>query len=120
MSEEVNEARHRRERDAAALSIRPILNPRSVALVGASRQPGSIGAALLANLKRCGFTGPIYPINPKAAEIDGLKAYPAVSVVGAPIDMALIAVPAPMVESAVRDCASAGVRAVVIVSSGFG
>src|SRR5512136_1058234 len=115
MSEEVNEARHRRERDAAALSIRPILNPRSVALVGASRQPGTIGAALLANLKRCGFTGPVYPINPKAKEIDGLPAYPTLSDVGAPIDMALIAVPASMVEDSIHDCARAGVRGVVIV-----
>ena len=119
-TEEVHQSRRRSERHAAARSIQPILNPRSVALVGASRQPGTIGAALLANLKRCAFTGPIYPINPKAAEIDGLTAYPAVSAVGAPIDMALIAVPAPMVESAVRDCARAGVRGVVIVSSGFG
>jgi acetate---CoA ligase (ADP-forming) len=120
MSEEVNEARHRREHHAAALSIRPILNPRSVALVGASRQPGTIGAAILANLKRCGFTGPVYPINPKAKEIDGLPAYPTLSDVGAPIDMALIAVPASMVEDSIRDCARAGVRGVVIVTSGFG
>ncbi len=119
-ADEVHEARHRNERHATARSIQPILNPRSVALVGASRQPGTIGAALLANLKRCGFTGRIYPINPKAAEVDGLPAFPSVSAVGAPIDMALIAVPAPLVENAVRDCARAGVRGVVIVSSGFG
>lgn len=119
-TEEIHEARHRRERHAAALSIRPILNPRSVAVVGASRQPGTIGAALLANLKRCGFTGPLYPINPKAAEIDGLPAYPSVSAVGAPVDMALIAVPASMVEDAIHDCARAGVRGVVIITSGFG
>lgn len=117
---EVHRTRQGTEQNAAARSISPILNPSAVALIGASRQPGSIGAALLANLKRCGFTGPIYPINPKAAEIDGLKAYPAVSAVGAPIDMALIAVPAPLVEGAIRDCARAGVRGVVIVSSGFG
>jgi acetate---CoA ligase (ADP-forming) len=119
-ADEVHEARRRNERHAAARSIQPILNPRSVALVGASRQPGTIGAALLANLKRCGFTGRIYPINPKAAEVDGLPAFPSVSAVGAPIDMALIAVPAPLVENAVQDCARAGVRGVVIVSSGFG
>jgi acetyl coenzyme A synthetase (ADP forming)-like protein len=119
-TEETHDATHRRERHAAALSIRPILNPRSVALVGASRQPGTIGAALLANLKRCGFTGPIYPINPKAKEVDGLPAYPSVSAVGAPVDMALIAVPASMVEDSIHDCARAGVRGVVIVTSGFG
>jgi len=117
---EAREARHRRERRAAALSVRPILNPRSVALVGASRQPGTIGAALLANLKRCGFTGPIYPINPKAKEVDGLPAYPTVCAVGSPVDMALVAVPASMVEDTIHDCARAGVRGVVIVTSGFG
>jgi acetyl coenzyme A synthetase (ADP forming)-like protein len=119
-TEEIHEARHRRERHAAALSLRPILNPGSVAVVGASRQAGTIGAALLSNLKRCGFKGPVYPINPKATEIDGLPAFPSVSAVGAPVDMALIAVPASLVEDAIHDCARAGVRGVVIITSGFG
>ncbi len=109
-----------RERHAVSLSLRPILNPKSVAVVGASRQPGTIGAALIDNVKNCGFTGPIYPVNPKADEIAGLRAYPSVSSIGAAVDMALIAVPAQMTEKAVRDCAQAGVRGVIIISSGFG
>ena len=119
-TEALQEAQQQREKHATARSIRPILNPASVALVGASRQAGSIGAAVLSNLKKSGFTGPIYPVNPKAAEIDGLKAYPTVGAIGAPVDMALIVVPAPFVEEAVHNCARAGVRAVVIISSGFG
>jgi acetyl coenzyme A synthetase (ADP forming)-like protein len=117
---EAVEAQFRRERAAAAQSVRSFLAPRSVAVVGASREAGSIGAALVSNLKQCGFTGAIYPVNPKAGEIDGLKAYPGVAAIGKPVDMALISVPAPMVEQAVRDCASAGVRSVVVISSGFG
>jgi acetyl coenzyme A synthetase (ADP forming)-like protein len=119
-TEESAEAQQRRERHAAAQSLRAILNPRSIAIIGASRRPGTIGAALAANLKQCGYTGAIYPINPKAGEIDGLTAYPCIAAVGQPVDMALISVPAPAVEQAVRDCANAGVRGVVVISSGFG
>jgi acetyl coenzyme A synthetase (ADP forming)-like protein len=104
---------------AAAESIRPVLAPRAVAVVGASRRPGTIGAALVANLKSAGFTGPIYPVNPEAAEIAGLRAHPRTSAIGAPVDLAVIAVPARAVEEAVADCAAAGVRAVVVISSGF-
>jgi len=108
-----------RERLAAAQSVRSFLNPRSVAVVGASRDAGSIGATLLANLQGAGFSGPIYPINPHVTEIGGLRAYPRVSAIGAPVDLAVIAVPAPVVESVVTDCAHAGVRGVVIISAGF-
>jgi acetate---CoA ligase (ADP-forming) len=87
--------------------------------VGASRRPGTIGHALLTNLQRHGFTGPIYPVNPHAREFDGLPAFPTVSAIGAPVDLALIAVPAPAVEDVVADCARAGVRGVVVISSGF-
>jgi len=108
-----------RERNATAQSVRSFLSPRSVAVVGASRHPGTIGAALVANLKRDGFTGPIYPVNPSAQEIDGLRAYPSVSAIAAPVDLAIIAAPAPAVEAVVADCAKAGVRGVVVISAGF-
>ncbi|MBI4516978.1 MAG: GNAT family N-acetyltransferase [Deltaproteobacteria bacterium] len=108
-----------RERHAAAQSVRAFLSPRSVAVVGASRHPGTIGAALLSNLKRDGFTGPIYPVNPGAGEIAGLRCYPSVSAIDGPVDLAIIAVPAAAVEPAVADCARAGVRGVVVISSGF-
>lgn len=118
-TEQVQEASLARERVAAARSLRPILNPRSVAIVGASRHPRTIGAALVANAKRSGFTGAIYPINPQAAEIEGFKAYPNLTAVHAQIDLAIIAVPAPAVEAAVAECAQVGVRGVVVISSGF-
>jgi acetate---CoA ligase (ADP-forming) len=120
MTAEFVAAQTRRERVATAASVRSFLNPQSIALVGASRKPGTIGAALLANLKRCGFRGSLYPINPAAQEIEGLPTYPAVSAIGAPVDMALIAVPAAAVEEAIKDCARAGTRSVVVISAGFG
>jgi acetyl coenzyme A synthetase (ADP forming)-like protein len=118
-TEESAEASLGRERHAAAESVRHLLEPRSVALVGASRKPGTIGAMLLANLKGSGFTGPIYPINPAAEEIDGLKAFRSIEAVGAPIDLAIVAVPAAAVEKVVIECARAQVRGVVVISAGF-
>jgi acetate---CoA ligase (ADP-forming) len=113
------QATYARERLAAAESVKGFLNPGSVAVVGASRRPGTIGTMLLANLRSCAFTGPIYPVNPKADEIDGLTAYPTVSAIGVPVDLAIVAVPAVAVEEVVADCARAGVRGVVVISAGF-
>lgn len=118
-TQEFLQASFARERAAAAQSIRSFLNPRAVAVVGASRRHDTIGGALLANLKREGFTGPIYPVNPRATEIDGLRCYPSVSAIGAPVDLAVIAVPAAAVEAVVTDCARADVHGVVVISSGF-
>ena len=61
---------------AAGESIRKLLHPRSVAVIGASRTRGKLGGALLANLQRAGFNGPVYPINPAASEVMGLRCYP--------------------------------------------
>jgi acetyl coenzyme A synthetase (ADP forming)-like protein len=112
-------AQHRRERAAAAASVRVFMHPRAVAVVGASERPESIGAALIDNVRRCGFTGAIYPVHPSAATIASLRAYPTVSAIGAAVDLAIIAVPAAEVEEVVADCARAGVRGVVVISSGF-
>jgi acetate---CoA ligase (ADP-forming) len=114
------EVHDRRDRHAAAESIRSVLEPRAVAVVGASREAGTIGAVLVENLVRCGFRGPIYPVNPAAREIAGLAAHPSVGAIGQPVDLAVIAVPASRVEEVVADCARAGVRAVVVISAGFG
>jgi acetyl coenzyme A synthetase (ADP forming)-like protein len=116
---QVRAASTERERVAAAQSIRAFLNPRSVAVVGVSRRGDGVGAMLLANLQRAGFTGQLYSIHPHADEINGLPAFPRVSAVGAPVDLALIAVPAAAVEEVVADCATAGVHGVVVISSGF-
>ena len=116
---QVRAASTERERAAAAQSMQAFLNPRAVAVVGVSRRGDGVGAALLANLQRAGFPGRLYPIHPHATAINGLPAFPRVSAVGAPVDLALIAVPASAVEDVVADCASAGVHGVVVLSSGF-
>ncbi len=118
-TEELREASLARERRAAARSVERLVRPASVAVVGASRLPDKIGGAIVANLKNGGFTGAIYPINPAAGQIHGFKAYPTVSAVGAPIDLAVIALPAAQVEQAILDCARAGVHGVVVISAGF-
>jgi acetyl coenzyme A synthetase (ADP forming)-like protein len=118
-TEEFVEASLARERRAVAESVRLILNPRSVAIAGASRRRDTIGGALVANVKRCGFAGPIYPVNPHATEIEGLRCYPSVNAIGAPVDLVIIAVPARLVESVVAECAQAGARGVVVISAGF-
>lgn len=108
-----------RDQRAAGRSLAPVLAPRSVALVGASARPGSVGRALLRNLQGR-FQGPLYLVNPHAELIDGAQVYPRVDAIGAPVDLAVIAVPAAGVESVVTDCARAGVRGVVVISAGFG
>ncbi|HVA69185.1 MAG TPA: GNAT family N-acetyltransferase [Candidatus Binataceae bacterium] len=118
-TDESRSASRHREWSAAAESIRKLMNPRSVAVVGATRSPARIGGAIVANLKRGGFTGAIYPINSTADEILGLRAYPTVSAVGAPVDLAIIAIPAPAVRLALEDCAHAQVHSVVVITSGF-
>src|SRR5262245_11949921 len=112
-------AQHRRERAAAAASVEVFLQPRSVAVVGASPRPGSIGAALIRNVHRCGFRGPVFPVHPSATEIDGLRAYPSLTAIGQPVDLVVVAVPAAQVEAIVAECARVGVRGVVVISAGF-
>jgi len=118
-TEQFMQASDTRDRLAVSRSVRGFLEPRAVAVVGASRTEGTIGHRLVVNLRSSGFTGPIYPVNPNATEIDGLRAYPTVSAIGAPVDLAVITVPAPAVETVVQDCARAGVRGVVVISAGF-
>jgi len=101
------------------MSIKQIMEPRSVAVVGASRNPAKLGAIILRNLVNLGFNGCIYPVNPNASEIMGLKAYPSVKDIPGEVDLAVIAVPAPQVPDVVRDCAEKMVKGVVVISSGF-
>ncbi|HSD10547.1 MAG TPA: GNAT family N-acetyltransferase, partial [Candidatus Binatia bacterium] len=118
-TEEADHASSVRERSAAARSIRPFLNPASVAVVGASPRRGTIGNALLVNLKRCGFTGRLYPVHLAAREVEGLPAYPRISAIGAPVDLAVVAVPARAVEEVVLDASRAGVHGLIVISAGF-
>ena len=107
------------QRAAARVSVAPFLCPRSIALVGASDKPGSIGALLLANLLASGFAGPVYPVNPRHRVIQGVPAYPDLSSCPQPPDLALVAVPAPLVAGVVDQAGRLGIRAVCVISAGF-
>ena len=93
--------------------------PKSVAVIGASREPGKVGNVVVRNLKRYGFTGEIYPINPRATEILGLKVYPTVMDVDDTIDLSVIVVPASIVPNAITECGEKGIDAAIIISAGF-
>ena len=108
-----------REHRAEARSVQRLLAPRSVAVVGASRERGTPGHELLRSLLRNGFEGPVFPVNPAASHVSGVKAYADVRDVPDQVDLAVIAVPAPEVADAVRACAAKGVRGLVVVSGGF-
>lgn len=95
------------------------LAPDAIAIVGASSKPNKIGAVPVRYLVEHGYKGKIYPINPGAREIAGLPSYPSMSAVGAPIDLAIFALPAGSVEAALEDAISAGVKSVVMFSAGF-
>lgn len=108
-----------RDRIATTASLRPLFQPRAVAVLGASRDPARIGNRLVQALVENRFAGPIYPVNPKATQVTGLQAYPSVRNVPGPVDLAIIAVPRDAVLTAVDECAAKGVRAVVVISAGF-
>lgn len=93
--------------------------PASIALVGASRDHEKIPGRLLAMLRKNEYPGKIYPVNPNYPEIDGLTCYKSIAEIGAPIDLAVIIIPARAVLPALEQCAAAGVRNAVIISSGF-
>ena len=107
------------DRAAATASLRPFFRPRSVAVVGASRDPLSIGYRLLDALVANRFQGPVYPVNPKTPVIGGIRAYPTVRDLPEPVDLAVIAVPRESVPAVVDDCAARGVRAIVVITAGF-
>lgn len=100
-------------------SLKCFFEPRSVAVVGASRNPLKYGYSLLKNLLDLEFDGKVYPVNPNAEEVLGLKAYPSVDAINEELDLAIIIVPASKVPDIMRDCAEKRVKGVVICSSGF-
>lgn len=108
-----------RRRIATAASLAPMLEPRAVAVVGASRDPASIGRRVVDALVKAGFTGRIYPVNPRAQEISGLRAYPTVRDAPAGVDLAVLVVPRDLVLGAVDECAAAGVKSLVVITAGF-
>jgi acetyl coenzyme A synthetase (ADP forming)-like protein len=115
----VEQKKVERERTSTLISLRSLLQPNSIALIGASRHPGTIGYILLQCLKNNGFPGSLYPINPNADFLMSLKTYPSVLDVPGDVDMAIIAVPAKIVASVADECGRKGIHVLVVISDGF-
>ncbi len=96
-----------------------LFTPKAVAVVGASSKPGKVGNALLKNLIEHGFKGPIYPINPKADQIEGLKCLPDIPSLPDGVDLAVIIIPAKGVPAAIEQCGAKGIGAAIVISAGF-
>jgi acetyltransferase len=100
-------------------NLTPILSPRSVAVIGASAREGSVGRALFANILFSGYTGIVYPVNPKARGILGVRVYRSVWDIPGGVDLAVIIVPSAVVPDVMEECGEKGVKGVVIISAGF-
>ena len=96
-----------------------IFKPQRVAVIGASEEPGSVGATLFRNLISAGFPGVVYPVNPKRESVQGVQAYPDVASLPRKPDLAVMATPAYTVPDIVRQCGEAGILGIVIISAGF-
>jgi acetyl coenzyme A synthetase (ADP forming)-like protein len=115
----VAEKEAERERVSTLASLRWLLEPQSVALIGASRHPGTIGYLLLKCLTQSGFSGKVYPVNPNVDSLMSLKTYPSVLAIPGDVDMAVIVVPAKIVAKVADECGHKGVHTLVVISDGF-
>jgi acetyl coenzyme A synthetase (ADP forming)-like protein len=109
-----------RQHSSTLASLHSVLFPRSVAVIGASRQPGTIGNLLLKCVLEGGFSGTAYPVNPNAEAVSSVKAYPSILDISGGVDLAVIAVPASLVARVADECGRKGVRAIIVISDGFG
>ncbi|WP_369249688.1 GNAT family N-acetyltransferase [Streptomyces sp. R41] len=110
-----------REQRAEARSVQRLLAPGSVAVIGAGRTPGGVGRSVLTNLRDAGFTGRLYAVNRalKEKELDGVPAHRSIRDIHEPVDLAVVAVPAPLVPEVVAECGEHGVQGLVVVSAGY-
>jgi acyl-CoA synthetase (NDP forming)/GNAT superfamily N-acetyltransferase len=118
------EAVAERERSADVASLRHVLTPASVAVIGVSRRPGSVGRAILENIIDAGFSGRVYAVNPRAGElradeVGGVPWMPSAAALPEPVDLAVIAAPAAAVAGIADDCGQQGVKALVVTASGL-
>jgi acetyl coenzyme A synthetase (ADP forming)-like protein len=115
----VIEKEEEREYISTLASLRTLLKPRSIALIGASRYPGTIGYIILQCLIQNGFSGKVYPVNPNTDSLMTLKTYPSVLDIPDDVDMAIIAVPARIANKVADECGHKGVHTLVVISDGF-
>ncbi|HEX5889082.1 MAG TPA: GNAT family N-acetyltransferase, partial [Pyrinomonadaceae bacterium] len=118
-TDEARKQFERRDSIASVNALKLFFEPRAVAVIGASRQRGTIGGEILHNLLSYGFKGAVYPVNPGADAIEGVPAFPTVEAVPGPVDLAVIVVPAAKVVEVASACARKGVKALVVISAGF-
>ena len=109
-----------RESRADVASLRHLLQPASIAVIGASRRRGSPGREILHNIVTGGFAGPVYAVNPRGQSMEGLHCLPSVADLPEDVDLAVIAVPAPAVPGVAAECGRRGVRSLVVITSGLG
>ena len=105
--------------ETAMRDLEPLFAPKSIAVVGASRTPGTVGNAIASNLVLGGYTGVVYPVNPKAKSIMASRCYPSVSSIDDHVDLVVIILPAPAVEKVVIEAADHGTKHLVVISAGF-
>ena len=108
-----------RERSADVASLRRVLAPASVAVIGASRRPGSVGRAILHNIVTGGFSGPVYAVNPAVTELDGVPCVPSAAALPEDVDLAVITTPAAAVVGIAEECGQRGVKALVVLAAGL-
>jgi acetyltransferase len=99
--------------------LSPIFSPQSVAVIGATETPNSVGRTMMENLVKGGFSGPIYPVNPKRPTVLGIKAYTSISACPTAPDLAVIITPPATVPGIVKDCGAKGVKGAIIITAGF-
>ena len=100
-------------------SLQPIFSPQTVAVIGATEKPGSVGRTVIWNLISSPFGGTVYPVNPKRANILGIKAYASIGDVPDVVDLAVIVTPAATVPSIIAECVQSGVKGAIVISAGF-
>jgi acetyl coenzyme A synthetase (ADP forming)-like protein len=118
-SADARERFERREQIAAAAAVTAFLEPRAIAVVGASRERGTIGGEVFHNLIDSGFDGAVYPVNPNAESVQSVAAYPSIETIPGHVELAVIAVPSAVVAAVARECAHKGVGSLIVISSGF-
>ena len=119
MSDDALQRFDERERTAAAAAVRRFLQPESVAVIGASRERGTVGGEIFHNLIATAFNGPVFPVNPHAPVVQSVPAFASVRDILADVGLAVVSVPAPAVADVARQCAAKGVDALLVISAGF-
>ena len=103
----------------ASSHLQSIFAPQSVAVIGASTKPGTVGRAVFSNVLRYDYTGVVYPVHPKARSIMGVRAYPSVLEIPDPVDLAVIIVPSPAVAQTLKECGRKGIKGAIVITAGF-